>query len=121
MISRNSVYLSLLIQVFRRKLNLMVKKKRSSWIFHLGKDLAKIVSILLNFKGKKWYRRKIGETKSQHVFLHGLSSTKYLLSGLCNNEACSNHSSQAAAELELPKPGVINTMLGPKVLSFNYV
>jgi len=57
--------------------------------------------------------------KSQCVFLHGLSSTEHLLSDLCNNEACSNHSSEAAAELELPKNGVINTRLVPKLLSFN--
>lgn len=103
---------------FRKKIKSHSKKKWSSRIFQLEKEFAKIVSIVPNFKQKEWHRIKIREMKSQHVLLHGLSSTEHLLSVLCNNEACSNHS-QAAAELELPTAGVINTMLVPKLLSFN--
>lgn len=72
------------------------------------KRICKIVSIPPNFKGKKYHRGKIGEMKSQHVFLHGLSSPKHLFIDLCNSEACGNHS-WAAAGPELPKAGVIST------------
>lgn len=78
-------------------------------------------SFLPNFKGKKCHRGKTGEMKSQHVFLHGLSSPKHLLSDLCNSEACGNHSFWAAAGPELPKSGVINIISVPKSLSFNPV
>lgn len=56
-----------------------------------------------------------------NIFPHRYCSIKHLLSDLCNNEACSNSSCQAAATLELPKAVVINTMLVPKLLSLNSV
>lgn len=59
--------------------------------------------------------------KSQHVLLHGLSTSKHLLSDLCNSEACGNNSSWAAAGPELPKAGVINTTFVPKSVSFDPV